>query len=312
MRKIICAALMALAIFGCSAPRQGPFIPSIFESFDLEPGPNVQFDAAGIPSVKIWSTNAFNQSATTIAQWGLGAMTRYSKSHNPTELAKARKAADWLLAHQSQNGGFPLMFDHHHPDPRGFQLKAPWYSAITQGNAMSLLVRMYGETGDTRYLDSAERALLLLEIPVASGGLQGELNGMPWFEETPDPAKPSHIFNGSIFALLGIGDLYAATGNRMAGMLWGAGEESLRKNLRFYVIATTPEDATLPHPWSVYELQHNGFPEKPHYLTDFYMGVHIKLMREMAMRTGQMEYSMIADQWEKSLGEYLRTHNKSP
>src|SRR5690606_14212596 len=160
----------------------------------LEAGDNVRVNDEGIPSVVVWSTGEFTQNPTTVAQWGLGAYAR-------GDLTTARKASDWLLAHQSNNGGYPLIFDQ--SVPGAYRLLAPWYSAITQGNAISLLVRMWQVDDNPAYLDSAQKALRLLQIPVAEGGLQSSLSGGVWFEGTPDPAYPNHIFNISIFALLG-------------------------------------------------------------------------------------------------------------
>ena len=302
--------MLALAVGGCSTPKQGPFMPSIFSTFDVKPGPTVRINEDGVPEIKPWSTNEFTANPTTVAQWGLGAAARYAVSSSDADRDIMRRASDWLVKVQQPNGGFPLTFNHIHPDPNGYRLMAPWYSAISQANGISLLVRTYQETADKRYLETAVKALDLLDIPLEQGGLQGRIDGGIWFEETPDAASPNHIFNGSIFALLGINDLYRATGNEKAWRLWMDGTESLRRNLNKFIVRESPEDPTLPMPWSIYELKQYGEPKKPHYLTDFYMGIHIKLMREMAERTGQVYYTTVADLWEKSMGEYLKTHPK--
>lgn len=252
----------------------------------------------------IWSTGQFNQSPTTIAQWGLGAYAR-------GDYSKAVKAANWLIQHQAPNGGFPLTFDHTNSpnDPNaGWHLTAPWYSAITQGNAISLLARVYSITDDYAYSDAAVRALEPLTKTVAQGGLQGELNGLVWFEETPDPNYPNHIFNGSVFALLGIRDLYEITGSWEALQLWQQGEASLRANINAHIVWAPLQDSSLPDPWMIYDQQVNGFPNVPNYVTAFYAGIHIKLMREMAMRTGSAVYSETADAMTRSLDEYSKTH----
>ncbi|MDW3681714.1 D-glucuronyl C5-epimerase family protein [Cupriavidus sp. CV2] len=303
------AAMAVMALYaGCQTIKPEPLLPVIFEPFDLNKSPGVQFDSDGIPHIKIWSTGEFNANPTSVAQWGLGAYARYFKNGAEIEKARIFKAADWLIATQSQNGGFPLQFDHNYPHPNGYRLKAPWYSAVTQGNAISLLVRAYGESKDSKYRVAAGKALRVFTIPTTDGGLLGELNGMPWYEETPDPRDPNHIFNGFVFALLGINDYFLATGDRRALSLWSAGDASLRKNLDAFVVHAAPEDATLPMPWSIYDLQHRNFEKKPNYLTDFYMGIHIALLREMFKRTGYAKYLEVAEQWERSLGEYKKTH----
>lgn len=233
-----------------------------------------------------------------IAQWGLGAYARRDD-------IIAKKAADWLVAHQAENGGFPLTVNHDFPHPKGYRLKAPWYSAVTQGNAMSLLSRLYKTTGDVRYRDAAVRALKLLTITVPDGGLVGTLNGRPWYEETPDPNFPNHIFNGSVFALLGAHDVWLYTGSELARQIWLAGKMSLRANLNAHIVWEPYQQAGLPSPWMVYDLQVEGVPEIPTYVTDFYMKVHIQLLREMATRTNSIHYTEAADALQLSLDRYV-------
>jgi hypothetical protein len=295
-----------------SSPRAGDaapaaFLPARFAGFTLIEGDTVRVDEHGIPSVIMWSTGKFNQSPTTVAQWGLGGYAR-------GDFEMARKASEWLLAHQSANGGFPLTYDHAIPGGRGYHLTAPWYSAITQGNAISLLVRMWKVDDNPAYLKAAKQALRLLQTPVAQGGVQGRLNGGVWFELTPDPRYPNHIFNGSVFALLAIHDLATIGGDAEAMALWQAGEASLRANIGEYLVQApfhpgAPKN--LPERWAVYDLQVNGEPAVPNYLGDFYMEVHCELMEEMAARTGRPEYAQVAEIWRQSLSTYLASQRNT-
>ena len=271
------------------------FMPARFAGYTLNPGDTVRVDEDGIPRVIIWSTGTFNYNPTTVAQWGLGAYAR-------AEFETARKASDWLIQNQSANGGFPLTFDH--AIPGGYSVTAPWYSAISQGNAISLLVRMWKVDRNPSYLRSAKRALRLLAVPVAAGGLQGELNGGIWFEMVADPRYPNHIFNGSVFALLGVHDLAVIGDDAEAQALWRAGEASLRANLSaFTVRAPFHPDAPpgLPDRWALYDLQVNGFPAVPNYIGESYMLVQCELMDEMARRTHYQDYAQLAKIWRHSL-----------
>ncbi len=287
-----------------TANAAAPFMPSIFQSHKLEPGPVVHIDDCGIPSVIIWSTGEFNQSPTTIAQWGIGAYDR-------GEYATAIKAANWLLAHQSENGGWPLTFNHTNaPDfaAKGYHLAAPWYSSVTQGNVISLLTRVYTITNDDAYRDAALRGLDILGKSIAEGGLQGSLNGMIWFEETPDPAYPNHIFNGSVFALLAVHDVYQVTGSEAAKSLWDNGEASVRANINEFIVWNAPEDPTLPIPWMIYDKQVNGYPAKPNYVGTLFGGVHIKQLYELYDRTGEAIYRLTAESLGRSYDQYMLGH----
>lgn len=289
------------------------FMPVRFQPFTLEPGPTVQFDEDGYPRVIAGSTGVFQTNPTTIAQWGLGAYAR-------GEWDTAKKAADWLLAHQDAQGGFPLLFEHTNnpadtPAGAGYHLTPPWHSAVTQGNSMSLLIRMWKVTGDIAYRVAAERALDVCDTLVADGGIQGTLNGKPWFEETPDPTYPNHILNGSVFCLLGIGDVATIAGNPKAIDLWTRGEDSLRSNINAHIVwhpLAAGAPSPLPDPWMVYDLQVNGFPVVPNYLTDFYGEVHCELFEEMATRTGQDTYRLTAQSLRASLTEYINNPPTTP
>lgn len=308
VRRLLSSLSISLLVGCTDNANKDPFIPSIFAAYDLNKTPGVKFDKNGIPLVKIWSTGKYNSNPTNVAQWGIGAYDRYYTSGSKVEKERVFKAADWLLVQQRSNGGFPLLFDHDYPDPRGYHLKAPWYSAVTQGNAMSLLMLAYAVSGNSKYKDAAIRGLHLFTASTADGGLAHNLNGSPWYEETPDPKSVNHIFNGFVFSLIGIDDVYRSTDNGLAEYLWKAGEKSLRRNLHLYNIHSAPEDKTLPMPWSIYDLQHLAFPRTPTYLTDFYMGIHIKLMQEMYQRTGRVIYKRTADQWAASLAKYETNH----
>lgn len=285
-----------------SAERDGAvpdaFMPVRFAGYTLVEGERVRVDENGIPSVIIWSTGKFEYNPTTVAQWGLGAYAR-------GDFKTARKASDWLVDSQVDKGGFPLNFNH--AIPGQYDMIAPWYSAMSQGNAISLLVRMWRVDGNPQYLESARRAFRLLTIPVAEGGLQSRLGGRVWFEMVPDPDHLNHNFNGSVFALLGIHDLATIGGDAEALALWQQGEESLRANIDAFLVRApyhpkAPEG--LPEEWALYDLQVHGVPAVPNYIGEFYMQVHCELLEEMAKRTGRQRYAQIAQAWRKSLSTY--------
>jgi hypothetical protein len=291
--------------------RPAPLMPDRFRLYSFGVSETSRFDANGIPQIKPWSNpDTWHYSPTVTAQWGLAAYVR-------ADDATAIKAADWLVQHQDTNGGFPFFFNH--AAPGAWKLKAPWYSAISQGNAISLLVRVWIITGKSLYLDSAKNALLLLQTPVSHGGLQGTMRELPWFELTPDPNWPNHILNGHIFALLGIHDLAIIGGDANAAALWRIGESSLWTNLRYVYpngwLLTRPFPLgvpnNIPDPWMVYDLPvngSNGTSNVPHYVTSYYMRVHLALLQEMTHRTKglhRQDYTTLVNQLEASLKTWL-------
>ncbi|KAK4475726.1 hypothetical protein MN116_000989 [Schistosoma mekongi] len=115
-------------------------------------------------------------------------------------------AADWFIKHQDRLGGWSVNVQR--SLNRRKPLEPGWYSAMGQGQAISLLVRAYSYTGNRVYLDACHRALYLFNIHVNHGGIRSYFlnqSNIIWFEEYPfDP--PIHVLNGFIYSLLGLYD----------------------------------------------------------------------------------------------------------
>ncbi|XP_012554968.1 D-glucuronyl C5-epimerase [Hydra vulgaris] len=120
-------------------------------------------------------------------------------------IAKFMAAADWLLYYQDDQGGWKTNVSRIViPEIR---TDAGWYSAMGQGQAISLLCRVYFYTKDTKYLNSALRATHLFRIPSAKNGILAMLfDKYPWYEEYPT-VPPLYVLNGFIYSLFGLYDL---------------------------------------------------------------------------------------------------------
>ncbi len=75
-----------------------------------------------------------------------------------------------------------------------------------QGEGISLLVRGYLLSGNTTYIECAEKALLPFCINVFEGGVAGDFINYRVFEEYPTE-HASVVLNGFIFSLFGLYDL---------------------------------------------------------------------------------------------------------
>src|SRR5699024_3568265 len=102
---------------------------------------NVTFTPEGIPKTIYPHGQYFNPA--TIAQYGLQHYSLYLKNKDLDSKAKFLKVADWFVNNQDSRGGWAYHFDHHFYIGRLDKLKAPWYSAIGLGNALSVLSRAY-------------------------------------------------------------------------------------------------------------------------------------------------------------------------
>jgi heparosan-N-sulfate-glucuronate 5-epimerase len=147
-----------------------------------------------------------------ISQWALGCYERYLEGEGEVWLDAARQAGDYLVAEQSAAGGWY----EEHAHPHTFVVRAPWLSAMAQGQCVSVLVRLFLESGEARFAVSAARGLGPMAKPFAEGGVRSYLAGSPILEEYPtDP--PSHVLNGAIFALWGYYDAWRGLEDGEAG-----------------------------------------------------------------------------------------------
>ncbi len=85
------------------------------------------------------------------------------------------------------------------------QLKAPWYSGMTQGVALSLLIRYEHLTGDPAMEPMMRKiAYFILQPETAGGCLSTTKEGYTWIEEYPRSTEHRHVLNGFINALIGL------------------------------------------------------------------------------------------------------------
>ncbi|XP_061409539.1 D-glucuronyl C5-epimerase [Lethenteron reissneri] len=145
-------------------------------------------------------------------------------------------ASEWLIRNQDGKGGWPIGVTRRLGE--GFRpLEPGWYSAMAQGQAMSILVRAYRLTRDERYLRAALRATGPFTIASQDGGVKAVfMNRYDWYEEYPT-SPSSFVLNGFIYSLIGLYDLSQTAGEAEGGdarRLFQRGMESLRALLPLY------------------------------------------------------------------------------
>lgn len=123
-----------------------------------------------------------------------------------------KNAADWVVenAVKDAKGNVHLAYNFDWPYknyPNGM-LKAPWWSGLTDGHAITLMLRAWDCFKDEKYLEVAEALYRSTLRAVTEGGSLLEFNGYPWIEEYVDPrassSEMSRVFNGMVYAYFGI------------------------------------------------------------------------------------------------------------
>jgi len=177
------------------------------------------------------------------AQFGLGAHERWLAGQGEEWLHAALAAGRHLVARQEPDGAWLHRADY----PHTFPVRAPWCSAMAQGEAASLLVRLHDITGDAAFADAAARAVVPLSRDLDDGGVRTELNGGPWLEEYP--TRPSsYVLNGAIFALWGLHDVGIGLGDMQTLHAFGEGVDALAASLHRFDTGWWSLYSCYPHP----------------------------------------------------------------
>ena len=243
------------------------------------------FDDQSIPMLDYHGAVGLQYNPIAIAQYGLGNYNHYRRAGEEERKHKFLMVADWLADNLEETPQGTRVWYHHFDWEYRDTLRAPWYSALAQGQGVSVLVRAHMETNDTRYLDAAGHAFDTFARDVGDGGVTyTDKRGNLWFEETiVDP--PTHILNGFLWASWGVYDYYLCTRDENAGRLFADAVQTLRDNLLRF-------DAGF---WSLYE--HSGTWMKM-LASPFYHRLHIVQLRVMHRLTADPVFAHYADQWD--------------
>ncbi len=160
----------------------------------------------------------------------------------PTEITRQRfqAAADWIVSNISAgpSGHAHLMYNFDWPYkgyPNG-RLHAPWWSGLTDGHAITLLLRAQDclPEQSATYREVADELYESVVTPVELGGSLLTFNGHPWIEEYVDPRAPtsemSRVLNGMVYAFFGV-KAYEATAKPEGTRYADALEDSIRSNI---------------------------------------------------------------------------------
>ena len=252
-----------------------------------------KYDSAGIPLLDYHGKIGLQYNPIAIAQYGLGNYNLFRHTGKQEHRQKFLTVADWLVANLERNPAGLWVWNHCFDWEYRTPLKAPWYSALAQGQGISMLVRAYSETGNATYLDAAQRAFEPFLKTMDDGGVAYvDKDGKTWFEEYI-VSPPTHILNGFIWASWGVYDYFLATGEPLAEKLFKKAVQTLVANLRRYDVGF----------WSLYEL--SGTQLKM-LASTFYHSLHIVQLKILHTLTGERVFSQYARRWE----DYRSSHVK--
>lgn len=242
------------------------------------------YDNNGIPLLNYQGAVGLQYNPIAISQYGLGNYNLFLRTGSKERYHKFLKIADWLVANLEVNEKGVYVWNHHFDWEYRDRLRAPWYSALAQGQGISLLVRAYQETKNRYYLDAAEKAFSSFLKEVNEGGVKYiDEEGYIWFEEAI-VKPPTHILNGFIWASWGIYDYFLLTGDKNAKNLFDESVRTLKNKLVKFDVGF----------WSLYE--QSGTKLKM-IASPFYHKLHIVQLKIMYKLTDEPIFAHYAQKW---------------
>jgi hypothetical protein len=245
----------------------------------LDEGHVPAFDPEGVP---LWPGSAGSHVyfVTTIAAYALGCWER-AEAGDSAALDRFLAAARRLLAlARPEVGGLVLRNAQLGGIPEGHA------SAMSQGQAMSVLVRAWRATGEERFGAAAVACVVPFHLPISAGGVVGRVEsaGLDWYEEYA--VRPlGHVLNGMVFALWGLRDVASAMNDIDAGALFEAGADAVeRLGSRF--------DTGF---WSRYWLPEDSVPDL--IASMMYHNLHVAQLRALAAQAGRPGLAALGDRF---------------
>jgi hypothetical protein len=227
---VLCAWIGTAGVAAARLPC-APYRPNGVYPLAGEPGIEIVLDqpgvvaSGGLPLRTDAASGIAYRNIDDIAFYGLEGWTHWRRTRAPSGLAQARRAGDWLIAHQPADGGW------RYPIPYSLAelgvdrpLRPGWVAAQAEGDSISLLVRLYRATSRLAYLRAAERALGPYERPSRQHGFRVVVRHHVFYDGFPT-TPPSLVLEDFQITLLGLADL--APYDARAGSLFAEGLSSL-------------------------------------------------------------------------------------
>lgn len=203
----------------------------------------------------------------TIGQVGLAIYHTWLATGKEKDKQRFLKYADWFEANVTIDDTVGARWLTNVPLPQ-YHNPGPWQSAFSQSRAISILLRAYQLTGEKKYSNLAEKALLPYTYSVADGGVTSFTNWGPFYEEYT-AELPTLVLNGMIFSLFGVYDFIRVfPQNKLSNRIFWDGIETLEKIL--------PEFDY--HYWSKYNLCKADWYPQHDLATINYQWLHIVQM----------------------------------
>ena len=190
---------------------------------------------------------------------------------------KFEQCCSWAVQNQLANGAWDN-FSFIYPDYP--------FGAMCQGEAASLLVRAYSETGDRCYLDSAIKAIDYMITPVENGGTllvkDNDYILLEYMHKAP-------VLNGWIFALFGLYDVLLVYKKEEYKKMYECSLDTIARYIQAYDKGY----------WSLYNTDGAVASE-------FYHKLHIAQMQALSQISDNEVFRTYYDKWTQDVNKLSR------
>ena len=184
-----------------------------------------EVDRDGVPVNTLSNGHKF-QHPILISLKALGHWDQWLMKKDDEDKREFLTLCNWLVEHQHDNGGWDTWKFFEGPHCMN-------YSAMTQGLALSVLSRGLKLTNDTRFQQTAEKAVNLFMTPVGKGGVTNFEKSGVFLEEFPAEQRNT-ILNGWIFALFGLYDYNLAFDDHRIKNMFEQSINTMARHLHSY------------------------------------------------------------------------------
>lgn len=209
-----------------------------------------------------------------VLQYGLGSYDLYLSTSEKKYYDKFIASVNYIAEKQKEDGSLDIY--------EGIKNLPEEKSAMTQGQAASLLLRAYKQTGEYKYFTKAKDAIDYMLRSTEDGGTTVYNTDQTfYFQELFDKGQNA-ILNGWIFAFFGLYDFCLVSDNEKYVKLMEKSIEYLAESIKKY-------DRKY---WSDYN-QENVIA------SPFYHKLHIAQLEALSMISDRKEFSYYKMKWER-------------
>ena len=226
------------------------------------------YDEKGIPLVINYDGNKV-YFPTTISQYALGSYDLFLMKKKQFFYDQFINSVNWLMKNQDSQGGWNVN-----------NLLTCKYSAMTQGEGVSVITRAFLESSDVKYLEASVKASELMLKSINNGGTARYITNKLYLEEIAK-IEPSLILNGWIFAIFGLFDIAKLTKDKKYINMLNITLKTLENELDNYDCGY----------WSYYD-------QCGHLASPFYHRLHIAQLNVLYDLFDIKKFKSISNKWK--------------